>query len=99
MAGLTAQERACFEPIDRQIPGSNLVGIAESIATRTEEEFKARLAHGLFPPILNRLAEIRDEFSWAGHDHEHEAAAPDVTDECVACRLQRVIDSIMEALL
>lgn len=101
MAQLTDAERAYFEPVDRQIgPLSNLVGSAQMVADRVEKEVKARLAHGLFPPIFDKLVDLRAEFedghhhSLEGHDNSTEHA-----ETCLACRVQVIINDIMEALL
>lgn len=99
-AKLTAQDRAMFAPVDRYVPGSSLTEYAESMCERVEAEVKARLAHGLFPPILDQLVELRGEFE-DGHHHSLEGHDNSTVhaETCLACRVQVIIDSIMEALL
>ena len=97
MARMTKQDEAMLAPVDRFIGGgSNLVGYARTMLERQETETSYRIGHRLTVP-LELLAGIRDEFSWEDHDQEHEAVAPAEVEQCVACRLQQVVDLVMEA--
>lgn len=96
MARLTEQDRAVFGPIDRLVPGSILSAYAQSMIDRVEKGTLSLVGSRL-NKVLYELAGFRDEFSWEDHDTEHEAATPEVIEQCTACRIQTYIDWIMEA--
>jgi hypothetical protein len=96
MAHLTPQDEAMFAAIDRLVPGSILADYAQTMVERTQAETLRKVAGRLNSPLY-LLSVLRDEFSWKGHDADHEAASPATVDLCIACRLGQILDWIMEA--
>lgn len=93
ISDLTPQEHACFNNIDRQVPGSNLVGIAQALAQRVDSNRKGR--------IRSRIAEDVDPVLWDlfveyrnlnGHDDDHIK----FVEGCMACRIERAIETLGE---
>ena len=95
-ARLTEQERVCFYNVDRQIPGSSLVSIANGVAERVEEETKKKLFYGHLSHVLTYLVDIREEVADGHHRGGHENPTVNV-ERCLACKTQVAIDLIMEA--
>jgi len=93
---LTSQDKAMFANIDRLVPGSILTDYAQEMVNRAEKAVLSRVDSRLNKPLYE-LACLRDEFSWEEHDIEHEAVAPDVIEQCVSCRMQKIIEDIMLA--
>lgn len=90
---LTPQERACFEPVDRQMPGSNLVGIAEALAERVSDQTKAKIRRELDDPVGNLLWELQQEHTDDAHMNDHEGTRKsEARQDCMACRIERAIE-------
>lgn len=95
---LTPQERACFEPVDRQVPGSNLVGIAEALAERVSSQTKAKIRRALDDPVGNLLWELQQEHTTEDHNDDHARSRDKwaTRQECMACRIDRAIELLGE---
>jgi hypothetical protein len=98
---LTPQERACFEPVDRQVPGSNLVGIAESVANRVSRETKGKIRRAVDEEIAPLLWALQQEHTTEHHENGHgnlilSSDRLAVAEECFACRIERAIERLGE---